>query len=116
MPRTSKKQALKGVRYVAARKIDNSTVMYYRRNGQKIFRVHATDLITVYPDGRMRFDTQGKLSYLQRRRINQLQHAIRIETRNGHWYVARAGDQSAWRKRLPAFFDGLMVDPAGNIL
>lgn len=116
MPRTSKKQALKGIRYAAAIKVDNSTVMYFRKNGEKVFRVHQVDLITVYPNGSMRFDTQGQFTYLQLRRINQLQALIVVSKEKKSWHFCHANDVSAWRKNLPVFYDGLTIDSFGDIV
>lgn len=111
----NKKQLLKGVRFVAARMVGNSTVMYHRANGERIYRVRDVDLITVYPDGSMRFDTQGRQNEIHRRKINQLQGFIKIERRGDSWHIHPATDMSAWRKPLNAFYDGLRVDPCGNI-
>lgn len=115
MPRMNKKQLLKGVRFVAARMVGNSTVMYHRANGERIYRVRDVDLITVYPDGSMRFDTQGKMNEIHRRKINQLQNFIKIELKGRKWHVSHAADMSAWRRPLNPFFDGLRVDCCGNI-
>lgn len=118
MPRTNKKQMLKGVRYAAARLMDNSTVMYYRKNGDKVIRVHHDDILTFKPSGELVIDTAGKRTYLQRRRINAYQALVKIIVHKGKWIVARANHDSHWRKlnRLPAYVDGMTVTPTGKLI
>lgn len=57
-PRT-KADIMDGVDHVKARKLTGRSVEYWRANGDRVIRLHRTDIVTFHADRRVSLDTGG---------------------------------------------------------
>lgn len=89
------------------KKIGNNT--YLRRvDGGIAVRLHATDVVTIHPDGSYTLNTGGWWTVTTKERINAYSPA-RLSQRRGEWYLLTpAGEVKYW--------DGVRVDGAGNVV
>lgn len=72
-----------------------------------VVRFHGTDVVTYYPDGRVRLNSGGWRTYTTKRRLNMF-GPVPVWAERGEWYVGGA------RKTL--FRDGMLIGPAGEAL
>ena len=83
-----------------SRKVANSTYLV-RRGDDIALRLHATDVVTLHPDGSITLDSGGWHTVTTKDRINQYAW---ISQRNGVWYL----------KDGTLFYDGVTIDANGN--
>jgi hypothetical protein len=70
-----------------SRKLANNT--YAKRYDDCLaIRLHATDIITFYPDGRVIYNTNGWETVTTKQRLNEYGHrGIHVYQRRGNWYI-----------------------------
>ena len=84
------------------RKVANNT--YLIRRGDDIALVlHATDVVTLHPDGSVTLNSGGWHTVTTKDRIGQYH---RVSARQGVWYMQDG----------TLFYDGVTIDPDGNVL
>ena len=57
MAKRSKSEIMAGVESVSSKIIDNNTVEYYRENGDRVIRLHLTDVVTFKSNGDIILDS-----------------------------------------------------------
>lgn len=95
-------QLLQG-RNIASRKLQNHTYLQRRADSIAV-RLHNTDVVTYYPDGRVKLDSGGWRAHTTKERINNFA-PVRIWQRLGLWYV----------NNDTLFEDGMTIEPNGKI-
>ena len=69
-----------------SRIIANNTVEYTRTNGERVIRLHQTDIVTIAPNGDVVLNTNGYRTQTTKARINDAITPNVYQTR-GNWYV-----------------------------
>lgn len=88
------------------RKLGNNT--YAERRGDSIaIRLHATDILTFHPDGRIVAQTGGWKTLTTKDRLNSYL-PVYISQRQGRWFVGSNG-------KTVEFADGITFHPDGSI-
>jgi hypothetical protein len=94
-------------RCAQSRKLGNNT--YAHRDGAAIcIRLHATDILTFYPNGSLQVATGGWLTITTKKRINEfLPAGMYIFSRDCAWWVKRP-----WQNRADEeFHEGWLITP-----
>jgi hypothetical protein len=100
------KQFIAGGRSKVARPVDNNTVARLMDEGMVAIKLHDTDVVTIFSDGRQILNSGGWLSMTTKDRINRYSTAS-ISQRKGVWYINdRDGNETL-------FYDGMVVDRDG---
>ena len=88
------------------RKIANNTFEYQTDNGERVVRLHITDIITFKPGGKIILDSGGWKTVTTKDRFNNhIGNGWRVYSDKGSWYVVRYGDDID-----PApYFDGMVL-------
>lgn len=68
------------------KKIGNNTYLVNRGNGEVAIRLHATDILTFRPDGKVVIRTNGWRSVTTKARINEYCPFSGISQKRGVWY------------------------------
>src|SRR6188768_2137912 len=84
---------------VKVKRIANNTVKYERANGDVVYRLHNTDVVTKHANGTFTLNSGGWKTVTTKDRIN-LYAPARVHSDKGVWYV---------RNGVP-FYDGMRVD------
>lgn len=84
--------------------IQNNTRLYRDHNDNVCIRLHKTDVLTFYPDGRIRIATGGWYSRTTKDRINTYLHDVSVFSKNGEWIVSV---DSKWYE----FENNMVLDP-----
>lgn len=71
MARRTKREIMAGVDCTESHFIDHNTVEYWRENGDRVIRLHDTDIVTFKPNGRVILNTGGWNTITTRDRINK---------------------------------------------
>lgn len=102
--RRTKAEQLAGVKYVSARKVDHNTIEYIRSNGDRVIRLHLTDIVTIRRNGTIVLDSGGYRTKTTKERMNQyLPAGQRVWAEKGIWYI----NMSNGAKK--PFVDGMKV-------
>jgi len=89
---------------VNVKRIANNTVKYERMNGDVVYRLHNTDIVTKHSDGTFTLNSGGWKTITTKDRIN-LYAPAHVYSGNGTWYV----------EKIP-FFDGMRVNADGTVI
>ena len=73
------------------RKVANNTYLERRDNGAIAVKLHATDVLTLFPDGRVLFDTGGWRTVTTKERINRFAPEVTVWSNRGVWYAGVSG-------------------------
>ena len=108
--RRTKQEQLEGVGdYVSAKKVAHNTIERTLADGTRIVRLHLTDIVTTYPDGRVKLNSGGFLTHTTKDRLTgYLPAGWSLWTDRGIWYLGRRSDG----KRF-VFADGVTFSPDG---
>lgn len=71
MARRTKREIMSGVDCTECKIIDHNTVEYMRENGDRVIRLHLTDIVTFKPNGTIILNTGGWNTVTTRDRINK---------------------------------------------
>ena len=84
---TTKREIMRDIPNVeTSRIIANNTVEYTRTNGERVIRLHQTDIVTISPNGDVVLNTNGYRTQTTKARINDAITPNVYQTR-GNWYV-----------------------------
>jgi hypothetical protein len=100
----------------AGKPIDNNTRIVKREDKYAI-RLHNTDIVIFYPDGRIKLNSGGWKTRTTKDRINnalgEYPHSVAcdycIHSDRGIWYIWKAGTQ------VCIFNDGMVINPDGSL-
>jgi hypothetical protein len=84
--RKTKRQIMEGIENTKARIIDHNTVEYFTANGDKIIRLHLTDIITIKPTGEIVLNSGNWRTPTTKDRISKYS-GLRIWQERGQWFV-----------------------------
>lgn len=91
--------------YMNARIVAPNTVEYFRTNGDKVIRLHQTDIMVVSPRGKITLHAGGWQTVTTRERLNRyLPAGFSISQVKGIWYL----NSTPYR-------DGMTIGPRGKI-
>jgi len=91
-------------------KIANNTFERYEANGDRVIRLHETDIMTFHKDGTVTLNSGGYRTVTTKRRMNQLlPNGIGVIQRAGEWYVQRWMPGTVPVIAEEPFFDGMTV-------
>jgi len=85
----TKSEIMAGMACVSARVIRNNTVEYERENGDRVIRLHFTDIITFHKDGSITLNSGGWRTVTTKERMNSFS-PIRIIQKKHIWYVMQS--------------------------
>lgn len=92
-------------------KVGNNTFEYQVEGGDRVIRLHNTDIIVKMPDGRIKLDTGGWRTVTTKARMNDLT-PYQIRSDRGVWYVQ--GNVGGEVRKTP-YYDGMVLpDAFGN--
>lgn len=99
----------------AGKPIANNTRLYRRGDDCYAIRLHETDIITLWADGRVTLDTGGWQTVTTKARINEY-GPVRVWSDKGIWYCKHSPtyDGGDWTKGALPFFDGITFDADGE--
>lgn len=110
MARRTKGEIMAGVDSVESRFVDHNTVMYHRENGERVIRLHLTDIVTYQPNGDIVLNTGGWNTITTKDRINkQLELEApgwRVWSDKGELYLSKG-----WEHDCPVYHwhDGITL-------
>src|SRR4030095_13736112 len=84
------KQAKQLSGVTSARKLDNNTFELQYANGNRAIRLHDTNIVLFYPDGRIKLNTGGWQTPVTKDRMNRFSPFL-ITQRKGAWYITVNG-------------------------
>jgi hypothetical protein len=100
------------------KRIENNTYVL-NRGDHLALRLHATDIIVAYPDGRTVIDTNGYHTNTTRDRLRYLQGGWHVFQQAGTWYwynsATRTAAEHGGQDRLLPFTDGDTIMPDGSL-
>jgi len=70
MSRRTKRQIMAGVNCTSSSIVDHNTVEYERENGDRVIRLHLTDIVTFRPDGTIMLNSGGWKTITTKTRMN----------------------------------------------
>lgn len=82
MARRTKREIMSGVDCTKSRIVDHNTIEYERENGERVIRLHLTDIVTFKPNGRIVLNTGDWKTVTTRDRINK-----QLEAHCPGWHV-----------------------------
>jgi len=82
MARRTKREIMAGVDSINAHIVDHNTIEYMRENGERVIRLHLTDIVTYLPNGRIKLNTGGWKTVTTKDRINK-----QLEANCPGWHV-----------------------------
>lgn len=92
---------------VKVKRIANNTVKYERPNGDIVYRLHNTDVVTKHVDGTFTLNSGGWKTPTTKDRIN-LYAPARVYSGKGLWYVG------GYKKPPMLFYDGIRINAEGQ--
>ncbi len=113
----TKKEMMQDVGEVTYSKlIANDTVEYFQ-NGVQFIRLHFTDIIKIYSDGKIILNSGGWKNAKTKNRINEYAPEVEIIQKNHIWYVIAKSIKGSTSVEVP-FYNGIfyyLQDAAGTI-
>lgn len=108
----SKQAIMQGVEAVASKVIDSNTVEYTRANGDRVIRLHHTDIVTVKANGDIVLDSGGWRTPTTKDRMNDARglHPWWVYQSAKIWYLTN-GDKS----KSYVFIDGITIHADGTV-
>lgn len=101
------------------KKIANNTVEYHRANGERVVRLHDTDILTFEPNGAVTLNTDGWKTVTTKDCMNRfLPDGYTLYSERGVWMLyagtGYARDKKSTGKRV-VYADGMRIGPRGGI-
>jgi hypothetical protein len=93
---------------IKSKRIANNTVRYERANGDIVWRLHRTDVVTKHPDGTWTLNSGGWKTLTTKDRISTYA-PCNLYSDRGTWYVSGNGERVA-------FYDGIKLNENGRPL
>jgi len=107
MARRTKSEIMANVECIKSSIIANNTVEYHRKSGERVIRLHLTDIITFKPDGSIVLDSGGWQTVTTKERMNRAPE-IQVYQEKSVWYVA-------WHGATHVYQDGITLYPDGSV-
>jgi len=105
MSKRTKAEIMQNVECESARIVENNTVEYHRSNGDRVIRLHLTDILTFKANGDVELNTDGWTTVTTKARMNEfLPAGWKIEQRKSIWYLNEYTYQ-----------DGITIHPDGTV-
>lgn len=120
MPRTTKAASFASVEAAAIRKIANNTFQYTAPDGATVTRLHLTDILRAYPDGRLVLNTGGWQTVTTKDRLTEQLRSTgySVYSDRGVWMVMRHPERTAVPfvdgMELPRDFDAALASGAAE--
>jgi len=76
---------VKGKSFASRRKIGNNTYAIIHPDGSVTIRLHATDVVTIYPDDAVKVNSGGWRTSTTKDRINKYS-PVKVYQKNHQWY------------------------------
>lgn len=115
----SKKELMAGVSCVSSKFIARNTVEYIRANGERVIRLHDTDIVTFSANGKSAMLTSGGWKTVTTKdRISNAGINATVYSDRGAWFVRRHGSAASWDDksgRSVPFFDGMKIPLEGAL-
>src|SRR5208337_4674554 len=95
----------------SSRKLENHTyLIHYHENPHYIgVRLHQTDVVKYWPDGRIELNSGGWRTVTTKDRINTYA-PVNLWTDKGIWYIGKN-----WQRPAQGYFkDGMIINPDGS--
>lgn len=104
----TKVQIMAGIEGVKSSKIIGAnTVEYVRENGDRVIRLHHTDIVTFKPNSDIVLNSGGWKTPTTKDRMNSASPKINVQQRNSVWFLGGGDDYP--------FADGITIHPDGNV-
>jgi len=102
----NKSEIMRGIESVKSKIVANNTIEYYRENGDRVIRLHHTDIITFKVNGDIVLNSGGWLTSTTKGRMNAFlpPHVKTIYQNRGSWFIDGK-----------IFKDGLTIHPDGTM-
>lgn len=98
-----------------SRKLENNTYLKRRADGTLAVMLHATDVVTYHPDGRIVLDSGGWRTVTTKDRLNKYA-PLHLWARNGQWLVGYyTGDWKETINQADIYQDGMTINPDGSL-
>lgn len=112
MARRTKAQIMEGVDCVWSRIVENNTVEYGTKEGDKVVRLHLTDIVTFKGNGDIILNSDGWRTVTTKDRMNKLLDGWHVWQESGVWYVERG--QNWDRTKSFVYADGMILHSNGT--
>ena len=110
MARRTKKQIMAGVDCIESRIVDYNTVEYRRENGDRVIRLHLTDIVTFRPGGKIVLNSGGWKTITTKTRMNDQIGPWHIWQEKNEWYLARGYRFDDPAREHYHYHDGIVLD------
>lgn len=112
MARRTKAQIMEGVDCVWSRIVENNTVEYGTKEGDKVVRLHLTDIVIFKGNGDVVLNSGGWRTVTTKDRMNKLLDGWHVWQESGVWYVERG--QNWNRTKSFVYADGMILHSNGT--
>ena len=110
--RRTKREIMAGVECVSSKIIDHNTVEYMRINGERVIRLHLTDIITFKSNGDIVLDSGGWQTVTAKERMNKFLPDWYITQSKNVWYLAKGFLQD---REEYVYQDGITILGTGGV-
>ena len=110
MSRESKREIMAGIECERSKIVANNTVMYHRKDGTSVYRLHQTDIMEMHPNGDVLLNSGGWQTVTTKDRMNNLstRTQFKIWQKSRVWHVSVGGQDYL-------FQDGMIIHPDGTV-
>lgn len=110
----NKREIMEGIECVRSRVVANNTVEYTRENGDRVIRLHLTDIVTFKPCGDIVLDSGGWKTRTTKERMNTfLPGSWYVAQSKSVWYLCRYWDDSDRVEYV--YQDGITIKGDGTV-
>ena len=114
--RRTKAEIMAGVECVSSKIIDHNTVESMRINGDRVIRLHLTDIITFKPSGDIRLDSRGWQTVTTKERMNKfLPKGWGIYQEKNIWYLSKGEYWSDPDRKRWVYQNGITILGTGGV-
>ena len=112
----TKSQIMQGVEYVSSKVVANNTIEYIRANGDRVIRLHHTDIVTFKENGDIVLNTGGWKTVTTKDRINKFLPSHQwITTIKGQWILTVVDKSYQFADDMTIKADGT-IEGAGEFI
>ena len=109
---TTKRESLVSIECNTSSVIGNNTFEYMRDNGERVIRLHMTDILTFAPDGTITFNSGGWQTVTTKARMNEYADPVYISQEKRIWYASVGrGDWETYKERRVPYKEGMTYHP-----
>ena len=114
MARRTKREIMSGVDCVESRIVDHNTVEYERENGERVIRLHLTNIVTYKPGGKVVLNTGGWKPVTTKDRINKQLYTLanpwQVWSEKNEMYLSCGGWMDGSDRVVYHWHDGITID------